>query len=71
MEFLVTEYFKNKQLSTEQIDESYHRISEFLRRWKEIITSEEVSDMFRNYADILMQTARIRSLYPDTGLNGM
>ncbi len=29
---LVTEYFRNKQLSTEQIDESYHRISEFLRR---------------------------------------
>ena len=68
---LVTEYFKNKQSSTEQIDESYHRISEFLRKREEIITGKKVSDMFRNYAGIRMQTARICSLDPETELDGM
>lgn len=68
---LVTEYFKNKNLSAEEIDDSYHKISNFLRKREEILTGVPVSDMFRNYAGIRMQSARIRCLDPDTDLNGM
>lgn len=68
---LVTEYFKTKNLSTEEVDESYHRISEFLRKREKIETGISVSDMFRNYAGIRMQSARIRCLDPATNLSGM
>ena len=68
---LVTEYYKNRNLSVEKIDESYHRISKFLRQREELCTGKAVSDMFRNYAGIRMQSARIQSLDPDATLNGM
>ena len=68
---LVTEYFKTKNLSTEEVDESYHRISEFLRKREKIETGIPVSDMFRNYAGIRMQSARICCLDPATNLSGM
>ena len=68
---LVTEYFKNKNLSRDEIDESYHRTSEFLRRREEIITGKPVSDIFRNYAGIRMQSGRIQCLDPETELEGM
>ena len=68
---LVTEYFKNKNLSVEEIDDSYHKISNFLRMREEILTGQSVSDIFRNYAGISMQSARIRCLDPDTDLDGM
>ena len=59
---LVTEYYKNRNLSAEKIDESYHRISKFLRQREELCTGKSVSDMFRNYAGIRMQSARIRCM---------
>lgn len=65
---LVTEYFKTKNLSSEEINASYHKISEFLRKKEEIETGMQVSDIFRNYAGIRMQSARIRCLDPDTDL---
>lgn len=68
---LVTEYFKTKNLTTEDIDTSYHRISDFLRKREELETGLPVSDMFRNYAGIRMQSARIRCLDPATNLSGM
>ena len=57
---LVTEYYKNRNLPAEKIDESYHRISKFLRQREELCTGKSVSDMFRNYAGLRMQSARIR-----------
>lgn len=68
---LVTEYFKTQNLSTEDIDESYHRISDFLRKREEAETGLPVSDTFRNYAGIRMQSARICCLDPATNLSGM
>lgn len=68
---LVTEYFKTKNLSSEEIDASYYKISEFLRKREEIETGMPVSNIFRNYAGIRMQSARIRCLDPDTDLYGM
>ena len=68
---LVTEYYKNRNLSAEKIDESYHRISKFLRQREELCTGKSVSDMFRNYAGIRMQSARIRCLDSESNLHGM
>lgn len=68
---LVTEYYKNRNLSAAKIDESYHRISKFLRQREELCTGKSVSDMFRNYAGIRMQSARIRCLDSESNLHGM
>lgn len=68
---LVTEYFRTKNLSKEEIDKSYHQISKFLRRREEILTGTVVSDVFRNYAGIRMQSGRIRCLDPETKYYGM
>ena len=66
---LVTEYYKN--LSADEIDKSYYKISEFLKNREKICTGKPVEDIFRNYAGIRMQTARIRCLDSDSNLNGM
>jgi len=68
---LVTEYFRTKDLSTESINESYHQISRFLRRREEILTEKTVSDVFRDYAGIRMQSGRIKCLDPKTKYSGM
>lgn len=68
---LVAEYFRTKQYSTEIIDENYHRISSILRIREMKITGKPVSDIFRNYSGIRMQSGRIRCLDPDTGYKGM
>ena len=68
---LVTEYFRTKNLSKEEIDKSYYQISEFLRRREEILTGTVVSDVFRDYAGIRMQSGRIRCLDPETKYYGM
>lgn len=68
---LVTEYFRTKNMPSSEIEESYHRISDFLRKKEQIDTGKLVSNMFRNYAGIRMQTARIKCIAPDTNLSGM
>lgn len=68
---LVAEYFRTKQYSAEIIDENYHRISSILRIREMKITGEPVSDIFRNYSGIRMQSGRIRCLDPDTEYDGM
>lgn len=68
---LVTEYFRTKYYSSEEIKENYHRISEFLRKRERIITGNEISEIFRNYDGIYMQSGRIRCLDPDTQYSGM
>lgn len=68
---LITEYFRTKNLSKEEIDKSYHQISKLLRRREEILTGTVVSDVFRNYAGIRMQSGRIRCLDPETKYFGM
>lgn len=68
---LVTEYFRTKDLSTESINESYYQISRFLRRREEILTGKTVSDVFRDYAGIRMQSGRIKCLDPETKYSGM
>lgn len=68
---LVTEYFRTKNMLSSEIEESYHRISDFLRKKEQIDTGKPVSNMFRNYAGIRMQTARIKCIDPDTNLSGM
>lgn len=68
---LVAEYFRTKKSSTEIIDENYRRISSILRIREMMITGESVSDIFRDYSGIRMQSGRIRCLDPDTDYNGM
>lgn len=68
---LVTEYFRTKNLSKEEIIESEKKVSTFLRHREEIITGMSVSDIFRDYAGIHMQSGRIRCLDPETKYCGM
>ena len=68
---LVTEYFRTKNLSTEEISETHQMISNFLRKREEILTGESVSEIFRDYAGIRMQSGRIRCLDPETHYSGM
>lgn len=68
---LVMEYFRTKNLSADEINKTHHRISDFLRRREEILTGAPVSDIFRNYAGIYMQSGRIRCLDPETHYSGM
>lgn len=62
---LVTEYFKTKNLSAEEISDNHQMISAFLRKREEMLTGLPVADIFRNYAGIHMQSGRIRCLDPD------
>ncbi len=68
---LVTEYFRTKKLSAEKIEESQHKVSEFLRKREEQINGSLVDETFRNYAGIHMQSGRIRCLDPETKYFGM
>lgn len=68
---LVTEYFKTKNLSAEEISDNHQMISAFLRKREEMLTGLSVADIFRNYAGIHMQSVRIRCLDPDTQYSGM
>ena len=68
---LVTEYFRTKNLSPEEIADSQKKISSFLRHREEIITGMPVSEVFRDYAGIHMQSGRIRCLDPETKYCGM
>ena len=68
---LVVEYFRTKNMSSSEIDEVRHRISDFLRRREVILTGMPVSDIFRNYAGICMQSGRVRCLDPETHYSGM
>lgn len=68
---LVAEYFRTKHLSSDEIADTHQMISDFLRKREEIITGASVSDIFRNYAGIHMQSGRIQCLDPDTKYSGM
>lgn len=68
---LVVEYFRTKNLSSDEINKTHQKISDFLRRREEIITGVPVSDIFRNYAGIHMQSGRIRCMDPETHYSGM
>lgn len=68
---LVVEYFRTKNLSTYEISANHQQISDFLRKREEILTGAPVSEVFRNYAGIHMQSGRIRCLDPETHYSGM
>ena len=68
---LVTEYFRIKNLTSEEISETHKMISDFLRKREELLTGEPVSEIFRDYAGIRMQSGRIRCLDPETHYSGM
>lgn len=68
---LVVEYFRTKNLSNKEIVDTQKRISEFLRKREIIISNQPISDVFRDYAGIHMQTGRIRCLDPDNTYSGM
>ncbi len=68
---LVVGYFKTKHLSSNELADARQKISDFLRRREEILTGAPVSDIFRNYAGISLQSARIQSLDPETHYSGM
>lgn len=68
---LVVEYFRTKNLSADNIEKTHQSISDFLRKREEILTGTPVSNIFRNYAGIHMQSGRIRCLDPDTHYSGM
>ena len=68
---LVTEYFRTKNWSSEEISEVHQMISSFLRKREEILTGSPVSEIFRDYAGIRMQSGRIRCLDPEIQYSGM
>ncbi len=68
---LVVEYFRTKNLSSDEISQTHQEISDFLRKREEILTGVPISDIFRNYAGIHMQSGRIRCLDPETHYSGM
>lgn len=68
---LVVEYFRTKNLSSDEIGKAHQNISDFLRQREEILMGAPVSDIFRNYAGIHMQSGRIRCLDPETHYSGM
>lgn len=68
---LVTEYFRTKNLTQDEIIDSQNQISIFLKKRERILTGVEPPDVFRNYAGIHMQSGRIRCLDPDTKYFGM
>ena len=68
---LVAEYFRIKKFSKAQLSVVYQEISDFLFFCEEVITGLPVSDVFRNYTGIYMQSERIRCLDPDTEHFGM
>ena len=68
---LVTEYFRTKNWSSEKISEVHQMISDFLREREEILTGRPVSEVFRDYAGIRMQSGRIRCLDSETQYSGM
>lgn len=68
---LVTEYFRTKNLTQEEIIDSQRRVSIFLKKRERILTGVEPADVFRNYAGIHMQSGRIQCLDPDTKYSGM
>lgn len=68
---LVVEYFRTKNLSSDEISQTHQEISDFLRKREEILTGAPVSDIFRNYAGIHMQSGRIRCMDPETHYSGM
>jgi hypothetical protein len=68
---LVTEYFRTKNLSEEEISENHQMISNFLRKREELLTGNPVPEIFRNYAGIHMQSARIQCLDSETHYSGM
>ena len=68
---LVVEYFWTKNLSPEAISEVQHKVSDFLRKWEKLLTGDSVSDTFRDYSGIRIQSGRIRCLDPETKYSGM
>lgn len=68
---LVAEYFRTKQFQTKKIEENYHKISSILRNRECEITGLPLSDIFRDYSGIRMQSGRIRCLDPDTEYKSM
>lgn len=68
---LVAEYFRTKNLSSDEINITHQKISDFLRRREVILSGVLVPDIFRNYAGIHMQSGRIRCSDPETHYSGM
>lgn len=68
---LVTEYFRTKNLPSDERNKNQERISDFLRKREATITGTEPSEVFRDYAGIHMQSERIRCLDPETPYSGM
>lgn len=68
---LVVEYFRTKNCSNVEIVRTQKMLSNFLRKREESIAQQPVSAIFRNYAGIHMQSARICCLDPDTKYSGM
>lgn len=64
----MVEYFRTKNLSSNEINKTHQEISDFLRRREEILTGVPVSDIFRNYAGIHMQSGRSVGLDPGNAL---
>ena len=55
---LVTEYFRTKSLSDEEIQNSHEMVSRVLRNREIILTGQKISDIFRNMAGIKLQSAK-------------
>lgn len=68
---LVNEYFRTKDMTRLERECSFRRISEFLRKREELLVGSLTSETFRNYAGVCLQSARVKSLDPETKCSGM
>lgn len=69
---LVSEYFRTKHMSAEEIKASREMISQVLRNRERCLTGTvDISPTFRDYNGICMQSSRIRCIDPDTHYSGM
>ena len=68
---LVTEYFRSKKWTNENIVENQKEISRFLKKREQMITGMIPEEIFRNYAGICMQYGNVRCLDPETPYYGM
>lgn len=68
---LVVTYFRSKNKSNEEVLRSHAMVSDILRKRYKILNGIEPDDLFRNLNGIILQSARIKCLDPETKYFGM
>lgn len=68
---LVVTCFRSKNKSDEEVLRSHALVSDILRKRYKVLNGTKPDDLFRNLNGIILQSARIRCLDPETKYFGM